>query len=86
MVDPEAEVYAPGATIACMSKGNPVPDVTVTMPDGEIHKGVGEAKVVIPAEWEAMSKFIHCTASNEVEGIASAQSLNYTFTVSSKYM
>jgi hypothetical protein len=71
--------------VACVAKGNPVPSVKVTLPDGEIQKGQGEVKVVIPTEWEAMSKFIHCEASNEVEGKKSSHSLNYTFTVASEY-
>ena len=83
--DPEKESYAPGSTLSCVAKGNPEPDVKVTLPDGEMIRGKGKVKVVISDEWEGLTKSIFCQASNEVDGVPASKSLNYTFLVSSKY-
>ena len=84
-IEPEKKTYTPGSTVSCVAKGNPEPKVKVTLPDGEVIRGKGAVKVVIADEWESFTKSIHCEASNEVDGVPATKSLNYTFSVASKY-
>ena len=77
---PELYEYTPGDTVSCVSQGNPVPDVTLTLTDHTL-TGLGQVEFVIPAEWAAMTYIIQCTASNEVEGIRSSETILYEIAV-----